>query len=166
MLCYLQACFLTVYIFCHQIAPLVNVNLNTSSFCEKRTNHLFELVYKNFTSPAVLSYQGKRLLIRSKLQWNPNFLNPWCSKNSWIFEPNSSSLYQSNTACYPRFFDSIFFSQHHSKNRIPSPVEPSWLDKRNMHASFFPRLERHLSNCLFSYAITARMWVLCLTVFQ
>ena len=54
------ACFLTVYIFCHQIAPLVNVNLNTSSFCEKSTNNLFELVYKNFTSPDVLSYQGKR----------------------------------------------------------------------------------------------------------
>jgi len=36
MLCYLQACFLTVYIFCYQIAPLVNVNLNTSSFCEKK----------------------------------------------------------------------------------------------------------------------------------
>ena len=71
MLCYLQACFLTVYIFCHQIAPLVNVNLNTSSFCEKRTNHLFELVYKNFTSPAVLSYQGKRLLIRSNYSGIP-----------------------------------------------------------------------------------------------
>ena len=54
------ACFLTVYIFCHQIAPLVNVNLNTSSFCEKSTNNLFELVYKNFPFPDVLSYQGKR----------------------------------------------------------------------------------------------------------
>ena len=54
------ACFLTVYIFCHQIAPLVNVNLNTSSFCEKSTNNLFELAYKNFPFPDVLSYQGKR----------------------------------------------------------------------------------------------------------
>ena len=164
MLCYLQACFLTVYIFCHQIAPLVNVNLNTSSFCEKRTNHLFELVYKNFTSPAVLSNQGKRLLIRSKLQWNPNFLNPWCSKNSWIFEPNSSSLYQSNTVFHLWFFESIFFSQRHSKN--PIAIELSWLDMRNMHASFFPRLELHLSNCLFSNAKTARMWVLFLAFFQ
>ena len=58
--CYLQACFLTVYIFCYQTASLINVNLNTSSFCQKSTNNFFELVYKNFTSLDLLNYQGKR----------------------------------------------------------------------------------------------------------
>lgn len=159
--CYLQACFLTVYIFCYQTAPLINVNLNTSSFCQKSTNNFFELVYKNFTSLDLLNYQGKRffqLIRRSKLQQNPDFSNPR------IFEPNSSSLYQSNTVFHLWFFESIFFSQRHSKN--PIAIELSWLDMRNMHASFSPRLERHSSNCLFSNAKTARMWVLFLAFFQ